>query len=86
MKTFRLTVSTPDGSVFSGAAVKISVRGSEGDLAILADHIPFITFVRPCEMKIELEDGREEKYHTEGGVITTTGSEVTFLTSQTEKK
>ena len=43
MKTFRLIVSSPDGNKFDGEAVKLDVRGTEGELAIMAGHIPFVT-------------------------------------------
>ena len=43
MKSFRLTISSPDGNCFDGDAVFLSLRGSEGDLAVMAGHIPFIS-------------------------------------------
>ena len=43
MNTFPLTVASPDGKLFHGEAVQLTLRGSEGDLAVLAGHIPFIT-------------------------------------------
>ena len=46
MNTFGLTISSPDGNIFQGEAVKLSVRGIEGDLAVMAGHIPFITAVK----------------------------------------
>ena len=36
MKTFLLIISTPDGEMFNGEAVNISLRGVEGDLAVMA--------------------------------------------------
>ena len=45
----------------------LTLRGADGDLAILAGHIPFITSVQPCDCKIELEDGSEKIGHTHGG-------------------
>ena len=40
MKTFKLKISSPDGDVFNGDAVKLCLRGTEGELAIMAGHIP----------------------------------------------
>ena len=56
MKTFSLKITSPEGDLFSGDAVKLCLRGSEGELAVMAGHIPFATAVLPCECKIELED------------------------------
>ena len=46
MKNYHLIISTPDGNVFDGEAAMLTVRGSEGELAVLAGHIPFITAVK----------------------------------------
>ena len=42
MKTFKLQIAAPDGMRYDGDAVQISVRGIEGDLAVMAGHIPFV--------------------------------------------
>ena len=44
MKDYTLKISTPDGDAFSGSALSLSVRGTEGELGILAGHAPFVTF------------------------------------------
>ena len=82
MSTFMLIVSTPDGDKFKGQAESFSVRGCEGDLAILSGHIPFITSVKPCDCKIVLDDETERLAHTDGGLLTVTDKATTFLTSR----
>ena len=47
MKTFLLNISSPDGKLFSGQVVSLIVRGVEGEFAVLAEHVPFITNVVP---------------------------------------
>ncbi len=79
MNTFKLTISSPDGNIFQDEAVMLSVRGIEGDLAVMAGHIPFITAVKECECKIELEDGTEKKGHTDGGLLNVAKKEVILL-------
>ncbi len=61
MNTFPLTVASPDGNLFHGEAVQLTLRGSEGDLAVLAGHIPFITAVKPGACRILLPDGTEDR-------------------------
>ena len=79
MNTYNLIISTPDGTVFSDEAVFLSLRGANGDLAIMAGHIPFITAVNPCECKLELPDGTERKGKTDGGLLTVDAEKVTLL-------
>lgn len=79
MNTFKLTVSSPDGDKFCGEIVNLSLRGTQGDLAILAGHIPFITSVVPGECMIELPDGEEKVGVTDGGILTVGKDGTTLL-------
>ena len=79
MNTFRLIVSTPSGNRFDGEAVMISLRGAEGELAVMAGHAPFVTTVKPCDCKIELADGEEKVGHISGGVLTVSKEQVILL-------
>ena len=79
MNTFLLIIASPDGNSFEGEATGIYLRGSEGDLAVLARHIPFVTAVVPCDCKITLSDGTERTGHTDGGILTVAEDKVTLL-------
>ena len=79
MKSFLLKISSPEGDVFCGDALKLSVRGTEGDLAVMAGHIPFVSYVKSCDCRIELEDGSEKIGHTDGGVLTVSKEKVILL-------
>ena len=79
MKTFRLTISSPDGNVFVGDAVQLVVRGVEGELAVLAGHIPFITSLKAGECRIELPDGEEKTAFSDGGILTVGSDSVVLL-------
>ena len=79
MKSFRFVISSPDGNVFDGEAVMISLRGVEGELAIMAGHIPFITTVVAGDCKIELPDDTDITGHTDGGLLTVSKDKVTLL-------
>ena len=84
MKTFLLTISSPDGALFSGQVTRISLRGAEGDLAVMAGHVPFITSVQAGECQVYLEDGSIKNAKTEGGLLTVTHEAVTLLTAVLE--
>ena len=84
MKNYHLIISTPEGNVFDGDAAMLTVRGSEGDLAILAGHIPFITAVKKCEGSIIFADNTEKRANIGGGIITVNENVTTLLTSSFE--
>lgn len=79
MNTFPLTVSSPDGNLYKGEAVRLTLRGSEGELAVMAGHIPFITGVKPCECRIYLEGDTVKTGQTDGGLLTVSDTAVTLL-------
>ncbi len=84
MKTFPLRVSSPEGDLFCGDAVMLSLRGTEGEFAVMAGHIPFVTSVVPCECKIAFEDGEEKTAKTDGGMLTVSADKVLFLSGKFE--
>ena len=81
MNTYKLIISTPDGSVFDNDAVSLIVRGTEGELAIMAGHIPFITAVKQGNCKILLPDNSEKIAIVGGGILTVQSDKTTLLCS-----
>ena len=81
MSNFRLIIASPDGNLFDGEAAELSVRGTEGELAVLAGHIPFVTSVKPCKCRVEFEDGTEKNGETKGGLLAVSKEAVTLLSS-----
>ena len=78
MNTFPLTVASPDGNLFHGEAVQLTLRGSEGDLAVLAGHIPFITAVRPGVCRV-INGDDEREGEISGGMLCVGKDQVTLL-------
>ena len=86
MKAFPLKISSPDGDVFCGDVVQLSVRGTEGELAVMAGHIPFVTYIVGGDCKIELEDGEERIGETNGGILTVSADKTLLLSGSFEFK
>ena len=84
MNTFKLTVSSPDGNIFQGDAIKLDVRGVEGDLAIMAGHIPFVTSIVKAPCVIWLDFDKKITATADGGLLTVGSGEVTLLSSSFE--
>ena len=79
MNTFALRITSPEGDLFSGEATMLSVRGTEGELAVMAGHIPFVSYVVPCDCKVELPDGTVKQGRIERGVLTVATDKVILL-------
>lgn len=84
MKTFLLKIASPEGDLFSGEVTRFCVRGTEGELAVMAGHIPFVTAIKPCDCKLEFEDTTVRTGHTDGGILTVSGEKTVFLSGSFE--
>jgi F-type H+-transporting ATPase subunit epsilon len=84
MRTFKLTITSPSGNIFDGEAASVTLRGIEGELAVMAGHVPFITVIKPCEYRITLPDGETKTGHTDGGILTASPEGATFLSGRTQ--
>lgn len=79
MKTYKLIVSTPDGNLYDNEVLEIALRGTEGDFAIRADHIPFITATVGGKMRITDPEGEDHIATVSDGILTVTKEKTTFL-------
>ncbi len=79
MKNFKFVISTPNGNLYEGDIVSVSLRGAEGDLAVMANHTPFVTSVKPCKAHIELDDGTIKEFQLERGLLSVSQDKVTLM-------
>ena len=82
MNTFLLKVSTPEGEVYKADVNCLSVRGTEGDLAVMSGHIPLITAVKPCICNIEDEIGKIYSADIGEGILAVSADETILLVSK----
>lgn len=82
MKTYPLLISSPDGDLFRGDAQMLILRGTEGDLAILAGHIPFVTAVVKGRCVVVTAGDERKEGEIAEGILTVGKSDVTVLTSE----
>ena len=81
MSTYPLLISSPDGDLFRGDAEMLILRGTEGDLAVMAGHIPFVTAVKKGRCDITLEDETVIHATLDGGLLNVAKDCVTLLSS-----
>ena len=84
MSTFPLLISSPDGDLFRGEAEMLILRGTEGDLAVMAGHVPFVTGVVQGTCVVITADGERREGTIEDGLLTVDKDQVTVLTSALE--
>lgn len=59
-KTFNLQIISPTRVFFDGDATMVEMKTSEGEIGVLAGHIPLTAILTPGVLKIHQEDGIKE--------------------------
>jgi ATP synthase F1 epsilon subunit len=80
---FIIEIISPATSILKHEAKEVTIPSYEGQMGILRDHIPFITFLRPGIISIE---GQEiKKYYVEEGTVEFSNNNLLILTSTAEE-
>lgn len=56
-KLFHFTLSTPEALLFDAEASYVCIETPQGEIGIMADHLPIISLISPGVMKIETNQG-----------------------------
>ena len=78
---FKIDIVNPEKSFLSKEdIIEAVVPAYEGEMGILKDHIPIISFLKPGIVKIKSKSG-EDSYYVEDGIIEFKDNNLTVLTS-----
>ena len=84
MKTFKVSVVTPNGPVFEQNAEMISVSAQSGELGILPGHIPKVAPLQIGALRVKTE-GKTELVAVNGGFVEVRPDNVTVLAQSAEQ-
>tara|TARA_B100001059_G_C17660380_1_gene489142 strand:+ start:195 stop:584 length:390 start_codon:yes stop_codon:yes gene_type:complete len=76
---FTVEIITPDKSILKTEANEVTIPSYEGQMGILKDHIPLITFLRPGF--IVIRNKNEKKFYVEEGTVEFSNNSLLILTS-----
>ena len=80
-ESFNIDIINPEKSFLSKENVtEVVVPAFEGDMGILKDHIPIISFLKPGIIKV-LSGSSEEKFYIEDGIFEFKENLLSILTS-----
>ena len=78
---FKIEIVNPEKSFLSKEDVtEVIIPAFEGEMGILKDHIPIISFLKPGILTIMTKSG-ENKYYIEDGIIEFKNNNLSILTS-----
>ena len=69
MSKLKLEILTPNGVIYSGSALSVTLPGEEGEFGVLAEHSSLITLLEAGVIDIEKEDKSVESILINWGVV-----------------
>ena len=79
-ENFTVEIISPDKSILKSEANEVTIPSYEGQMGILKDHIPIITFLRPGLLVIKENNG-EKFFFIEDGTVEFSNNNLLILTS-----
>jgi F-type H+-transporting ATPase subunit epsilon/F-type H+-transporting ATPase subunit delta len=76
---FSIEIISPEKTILISETREVTIPSFEGQMGILKDHIPLITFLRPGIILIK--DQEEKKYYVEEGIVEFSNNKLLILTS-----
>ena len=76
---FTVEIISPDQTILKKETNEVIIPSFEGQMGILSNHIPLITFLRPGIITIKAES--EKKYYVEEGTVEFSNNNLLILTS-----
>ena len=76
---FVVEIITPDQSILKTETNEVTIPSFEGEMGILKDHIPLITFLRQGIIVIKNQD--EKRYYVEEGTVEFSKNNLLILTT-----
>src|SRR5882724_8487526 len=64
---FSVSVVTPEGAAFEGAAEMLIVPGAVGEIGVLARHAPLVAMLKAGSTRVHIGDGKIEEFATGPG-------------------
>ena len=79
MATIQVDIVSAEGEIHSGEAAMVFAPASMGEVGIAPRHAPMLTTLKPGEVRVQDEDGKEESFYITGGMLEVQPRQVTIL-------
>ena len=78
-KFLKLTIARVDGPVFDGEVVSVTLPGTEGEMTIMADHVPLVSALKAGTVTARPVSGEAISYELQNGTVEVRENHATVL-------
>ena len=64
-----LDIVSAEHELFSGPCTMVFAPAAAGEVGIMPNHSPMITRLKPGEVRVQRDDGEEESFYVNGGIL-----------------
>jgi F-type H+-transporting ATPase subunit epsilon len=75
-------VLTPEGEIFEGEVELLSTRTADGEIGILANHVPVLARLRPTQLRLHMPGGEEKRWAQAEGWLQVFANRATVLVGE----
>ncbi len=79
MSSMRVEIVSASEELYSGEAKMVFASASQGAVGIMPNHTPFLTTLKPGEVKVETVEGDIQSIYVSGGILEVQPDIVTVL-------
>jgi F-type H+-transporting ATPase subunit epsilon len=70
---------SPERLLLSAEAEMVTIPGSEGEMGVMAGHMPLISTLKPGMIDVKIAHGEHQNFLISGGFAEITGTKITVL-------
>ena len=79
MATIKVDIVSAEGEIHSGTAKMVYAPAKMGEVGIAPRHAPLLSPLNPGEVRVQDEEGKEERFYITGGLLEVQPHLVTIL-------
>ena len=81
--TYKIEIVSPEHVIFSDESVQeVALPSYEGEMGILKDHIPIISFLKPGVIKVYKSSEKVNSFFVQDGIVEFYNNNLTILSSK----
>jgi F-type H+-transporting ATPase subunit epsilon len=84
-KTIKFEIVTPERIVLTRDIFQVTVPTTNGEITVLADHIPLVSILKPGVLEIKTVEGKTEIMSVSGGFLEVMRDKIVVLADTAER-